>query len=655
MMVAAISQAASATEKTPNQTSRPPLLPSERDQQHSNGVRIANRKPRGKQVPSRYLSPSPSTSNTSTTSNTTTTTTTTTTCSSTSSSSFVSKRFPSPLLSRSTNSGPQHTPTPKSQSFLGPRRSQSVDRRRPVNQRPATPNQESKQSNATEMSTATKMLITSSRSLSVSFQGEAFSLPISKAKAVTPQNGGRKTTPERRRATPVRDQVENSRPTEQHRWPGRNREENSGSRERNLQLSRSLNSSGNGDKLRTGSGFMGFKSLQQSMMVDDSRRLSLDLGSARQSHDVNSVNEFSFTGDLTASDSDSVSSGSTSGVQEFGSGGGILKAKSGARGILVSAKFWQETNSRLRRLQDPGSPLSTSPASRMSISSKIVQAKRFSSDGQMASPRTIGSSPIKGATRPASPSKLWSSSASSPSRGISSPSRVRPMSSSPISVPSILSFSVDVRRGKVGEDRIVDAHTLRLLYNRQLQWRFVNARADATFMVQTLTAEKILWNAWVTISELRHSVTLKRIKLLLLRQKLKLTCILKGQISHLEEWSNLDSDHSNSLEGATEALKASTLRLPVVGKAVADVHNLNDAISSAVDVMQAMASSICSLSPKVEEANSLVAEIVNVTVKERVLLEQCKDFLSSLTAMQVKDCSLRTHIIQVKGFQLPAA
>jgi hypothetical protein len=57
------------------------------------------------------------------------------------------------------------------------------------------------------------------------------------------------------------------------------------------------------------------------------------------------------------------------------------------------------------------------------------------------------------------------------------------------STPSILSFSVDLRRGKMGEDRIVDAHMLRLLYNRYLQWRFVNARADATFMVQRLSAE----------------------------------------------------------------------------------------------------------------------------------------------------------------------
>ncbi|KAG6793101.1 hypothetical protein POTOM_002291 [Populus tomentosa] len=722
-MVAAFPQAAAAaatssTDKTPNLT-RPPLLPSGKDQQQNNGsAHIATRKPRGKQVPSRYLSPSPSTS-------TTTTTTTTTTSSSSSSSSSFPKRLPSPLLSRSTNSGTSHTPSTTTASpFLsGSKRSQSVDRRRPVtSSRETTPNP---QGNA-EMSAATKMLITSTRSLSVSFQGEAFSLPISKAKSVTPpqNNVARKATPERRRATTVGDQGENSRPVDHHRWPGRSREGNL--KERNQLLSRSLDCSAvvgcGGDKRVVGSGLMGVKSLQQSMMVGEGRRLSLDLGNiAKQNPDTVSVNESFYTGDLTASDSDSVSSGSTSGVTEIG------KWKTGARGIAVSARFWQETNSRMRRLQDPGSPLSTSPGSRMGASPKAIQSKRFSSDGPLASPRMMAASPIRGATRPASPGKLWTSSFSSPSRGMSSPSRVRPMSSS---TPSILSFSVDLRRGKMGEDRIVDAHMLRLLYNRYLQWRFVNARADATFMVQRLSAEECLkasvsdyllvslplsnsglfhltwcpllrkhmegkmhpkelalavlptetsknmWNAWVTISELRHSVTLRRIKLILLRQKLKLTSILKGQIAHLEEWSLLDRDHSSSLEGATEALKASTLRLPVVGKAVADVQNLKEVVGSAVDVMQAMASSICSLSSKVEDMNSLVAELLNVTAKERRMLEQCKGFLSALAIVQVmvvssgysrisglfsspsayerlyiyeqvKDCSMRTHTLQL--------
>lgn len=80
---------------------------------------------------------------------------------------------------------------------------------------------------------------------------------------------------------------------------------------------------------------------------------------------------------------------------------------------------------------------------------------------------------------------------------------------------------------------------------------------------------------------------------------------------------------------------------------------------------------------QVEDMNSLATELVKVTAKEHVLLEQSKDFLSALASMQVsltflllllfchiqlfililsitflnsqqvKDCSLRTHMIQL--------
>ncbi|MBA0829022.1 hypothetical protein Goarm_013645, partial [Gossypium armourianum] len=532
MMVAAFSHS-----QTPPESTHHEDTPKKWSPLNDNGSTV-KRKPRGRQVPSRYLSPSSAA-----------------TTMAAAAAAKLPTRFPSPLLSRSTNTTAVATTGNKTATVL-PKRSQSVDRRRPGDQV------------STELSAATKMLITSSRSLSVSFQGESFSIPVSKAK---PQVGctRKAVTPERR---------------------------NSNSGSGSNPLSRSLDCYG--ERKMLGSGAVMVKSLQQSLMLD-----------------ANYVNEVSY--DLTASDTDSVSSGSTNG------GNGVSKGRNGSHNILVSARFWQETNSRLRRLQDPGSPLFTSPGSRISA------------------PKSLGS------TRPASPSKLWTSSASSPLRGLS-PARVRnavvggqmlvgggQMLGNSVNSPSILSFSADIRRGRMGEDRIVDAHTLRLLYNRYLQWRFANARAEATFMVQELSAEqKNLWNVWVTISELLHSVTLKRMKFLLLRQKLKLTSILKGQIAHLEAWAVLDRDHSSSLLGATEALKASTLRLPIVGKAIVDIQNLKDAVGSAVDVMHAMASSICSLSSKVKEMNSLVNELVSVAANERILLEQCKEHLSTLAAIQ---------------------
>lgn len=591
-----------------------------------------------------------------------------------SSNSTPTRRCPSPLVSRNSNPAP-NTPIP------APKRAVSADRRRPT-----TPSRfEPRLSNAGEVSAATKLLVTSTRSLSVSFQGEAFSLPISKTKAAPTVSNVRKGTPERRSvsssngnsnsngtstsaraSTPVRggDQAAESlaKSIDQHRWPGRNRQ-----MQQPNSLSRSLDCPEDKMKL-IGSGKNGnnvVRALQKSMVFNEGRRasfdgrLSLDLGSAELLRAIqkgpngnNSVSESSVVSDLAASDSDrdSVSSGSTSGVQECGGGGGgSMKGRNAPRGIAVSARFWQETNSRLRRLNDPGSPfLSTSPA-KMVVPPKFGQSKKFPSDSTLSSPRTM-SSPIRGGgIRPASPSKTMTPS---PARGMTSPSRVRSSVSGTISssfgeTPSVLSFAVDVRRGKVGENRLGDAHLLRLLYNRHLQWRFVNARTEAALLVQRNSAEKNLWNAWITTSDLRDSVTKKRHRLQLLRQKLKLASILKGEITCLEDWACLDKDHSVSLLGAIEALKASTLRLPVVGGAIADVQSVKDAIGSAVDVMQAMSYSMYSLLMKVEEVNSLVAELVKVISKERALLEQCKDFLSMLAAMQVKYFSLRTQILQL--------
>ncbi|XP_060168105.1 QWRF motif-containing protein 2 [Lycium barbarum] len=627
MMVAAVSSTGRQNPKTPSQDEpqnnprRPPLLPSEKD---NNGVSTNPKRPKSRTVQSRYMSPSPSTSSSN---------------SSSVSSTSSSRRFPSPLVSRNT--------TPVSV----PKRSVSVDRSRRSStvSRPLTADLDSKLSNVGEVSAATKLLVTSTRSLSVSFQGETFSLPVSKTKAAPPSpnlSSLRKGTPERRRtSTPLRngaDQLENSKPVDQHRWPGRARPGQGNP------LMRSLDCS-NGERNKViGSGNV-IRTLQQSM-IDERRasfdgRLSLDLGNAEPLKAVeegNNVNESSLPSDLTASDTDSVSSGSTSGVQECGGSGARIRGGV-PRGIVVSARFWQETNSRLRRLQDPGSPLSASPGSKSSVPPKL---RKYSSDVPISSPRAM-SSPIRGGgIRSASPSKLIGSS---PSRGMPSPSRVRnvvsTINSNFVETPSVLSFAVDVRRGKVGENKIVDAHLLRLLYNRHLQWRFVNATTEATLLVQKHSAEKTLWNAWITISDLRDTVTKKRHRLQLLRQKLKLASILKGQMMSLEVWASFDKEHSISLLGAIEALKASTLRLPVVGANI-DIQNLKDAVSSAHSVMQAMATSVGSILGKVEELNSLVSELAKVTAKEQTSLEQCKDFLSMIATMQVKDCSLRTHVIQ---------
>lgn len=511
------------------------------------------------------------------------------------------------------------------------------------------------------MTAAQKLLFTSARSLSVSFQGESYSLPVSKAKSAPAPSSTRKGTPERRKpvsaATPRRDHLENSKPAEKQRWPGRSRQENF--------LSRSVDF--DDDRRRTG-GSRGnvVRALQTSMMIDV--RASLD-GRLRDSDSsdhvlgkANEVNGQRDSGlevsngrtDCSSSDNESVSSGSTKGgVQECDGG----QEQNGPRGVVVPARFWQETINRVRRQPEVGTPLLTSPVLKMGFTPKLVVPKKPGFDSPVSSPKGLMScrgqaSPIRGAVRPASPSKLTHLAVSSP-RGLS-PSWARnalagtPHDISANNIPSILSFAAEARRGKIGENRIVEAHVLRLLHNRLLQWRFVNARADEALTVQTLDAERSMYSAWMSIFKLRESVKAKRIELQLQRQILKLTSVVHGQIRYLEEWASMDQDYSNSLSGANEALRASTLRLPVIGGARVDLQKMKNAISSAVEVMQTMASSICLFSSEVGNVNDLIAELARVTSQERGMLDQCRDFLSTIAAMQVNESSLRTHLLQVQ-------
>ncbi|KAF2324282.1 hypothetical protein GH714_011642 [Hevea brasiliensis] len=496
------------------------------------------------------------------------------------------------------------TPMPSAPSTI--KRSQSVERRRPIDLRIGN-------GIGGEVSNAQKMLITSTRSLSVSFQGELFSLQVSKAKPAPSPIRARKGTPERRKAT--RDAHERSGSVGEFRAGG------APAVAREIAatefLSRSVDCTDDRERL-TGSGVnMNVVRALQSSLVDNS-----------------------------------VSSGVTSeGVSNVGGGG------QGQRGIMAPARFWQETNNRLRREPEPGSPVSKTVGLKGPAPTKSIAPKKLI-DSPVSSPKGVVNtrgqlSPIRGgALRPASPGKLG---ALSPMRGVS-PSRMRNAAGAVVNsnlsnlnnTPSFLSFAADIRRGKSGEHRIVEVHLLRILYNRLLQWRFVNARADTALSAQRLNAERRLYNACMATSKLRECVKAKRMELQCLRQNLKLISILKGQMIYLEEFALIDQDFSRSLSGAIEALRASTLRLPIVGGARADVQNVQDAICSALDVMQAMASSVCILLSKVGEVNSLVAELANVAGKEHALLDQCKDLLSIIAAVQVKEYSLGSHFIQLK-------
>ncbi|URE48168.1 hypothetical protein MUK42_25406 [Musa troglodytarum] len=487
----------------------------------------------------------------------------------------VASRYKSGMSSTpvSTPSSPRRYPSPNAghtspaTGLSLPKRSQSAERRRPTTpslrfsaspspspspSRPSTPASPSSRSTTpvrdrgTEMCSTPQRLLSnrapnglwpSIRSLSSSFQSESVVIPVSKREKLVVNSLDRATkspanvAPERKR-TPLRgrnssDQSENSKPLEtsnakvmdQHRWPGM-----LGGRLSTNALSRSVDVS---DKL-------GRSFLTVASQGDSPKRTNPSPDGATR------------VTQLSLSESEMAERLSND-------GDGILK-----RDIKSVVKLSSPTSVR------------HSSVTRSSKTQSLL---------------------IPGSRRPSSPSKVLSTP-SSTARGMLSPVRTRP--STPIllssnvpsrvgGTPSVLNYIVDVQKGKKNSSHVEEAHQLRLLYNANLQWCFVNAQAVKTLSNQKMSAEH-------------------------LELEMKLGMILKEQ---------------------------------------ADVLAVKNAIGSAVDVMQAMSSSICHLLSKVEGTKSLVSELSCIAANEKYMLDECRGLLDVTAAMQVKESSLRTHIIQI--------
>ncbi|KAK8933819.1 hypothetical protein KSP39_PZI015243 [Platanthera zijinensis] len=419
--------------------SRRPLIPSERD-----NAAVARRLP-AKEISSRYLSSCTSASSITPSSHTSNTTT-----SSSSSCSASSRRFPSP--------GPNHRPStpPSFSQRTAARRSYSVDRTRPT-----TPRVDSRGGGGDGvvlgMSNAGRALCTTTRSLSVSFQGEPFFYQTSKAKNPSPVPTRKHPTPERRRAsTPTRNSTpytgEKSLDQHHHCWPAAR------SRQSNL-LTKSLDCSSDKDPILSTA-----QLLRQSMLsVNGSRRPSSDGA------------DFSIS-----SDTDSLSSGSNPGTPELR----FPTRAPASPGLLgMPTRIRQEMNGRLLSLPHHGTPLSSS-SSKSSASLKMPSVRRSPADNSVLPPPRSASSPLRGPVRPSCLSKV----AGSPCRGTSSPSRGRG-NSTLSNASSITSFAAAPRRNKKGVSPIEEAHMLRVLYNKHLHWRHANARANAALLTQRVSAE----------------------------------------------------------------------------------------------------------------------------------------------------------------------
>lgn len=196
------------------------------------------------------------------------------------------------------------------------------------------------------------------------------------------------------------------------------------------------------------------------------------------------------------SDTESVSSGGSGRV---------------GRGTTVPARVWQDMNNRLRRFSE-GDRTRSSEASELPVIAPVKTIRRTtkvlpnqsaasmlmnqsmnqSMNGSTTSAWAL--SPGRVNSSPSTPSSPSHSKGSSPLRGLPSPQRSRPAAAAAALAGTARSvgnatLSFGIGRGRKTLTQQEEAQLLRILHNRWLQWRFVNARAEAVTSAQKAAAE----------------------------------------------------------------------------------------------------------------------------------------------------------------------
>ncbi|KAK1649365.1 hypothetical protein QYE76_067170 [Lolium multiflorum] len=166
--------------------------------------------------------------------------------------------------------------------------------------------------------------------------------------------------------------------------------------------------------------------------------------------------------------------------------------------------------------------------------------------------------------------------------------------------------------GGIGEA----GHQMRMMHCRFLQWRLLNAKADAASNNKRAIAEVQLMGTWASLSELRGKVARKRVQLDKENLKIKLTNILSSQMRGLDIWGQMESKHTLALNSTLDCAKAAVSRIPLTNGA------------------------------KAQDTAVLVAELVRVAREEQALLQDCLDLLGRVSALQIEEQSLRCHMVQ---------
>ncbi|KAF3582132.1 hypothetical protein DY000_02028663 [Brassica cretica] len=204
----------------------------------------------------------------------------------------------------------------------------------------------------------------------------------------------------------------------------------------------------------------------------------------------------------------------------------------------------------------------------------------------------------------------------------------------------------DTKKQKKVSGQQADAHSLKLLHNRYLQWRFANANAEVKTLAQKAQAEMMFHSLGLKMSELSESVQEKRIELERLLRVKAVKEIVESQIPYLEQWTTIEDEYSTSLSETSEALRNASLRLPLDADIKVETKELAEVLTGASKSVEGIVQNIGHLLPKTQEMETLISELARVSSIEKASVQDCGVTLLKTHSAHIEECYLRSQLIQ---------
>ncbi|KAL0738946.1 hypothetical protein Bca4012_015156 [Brassica carinata] len=190
---------------------------------------------------------------------------------------------------------------------------------------------------------------------------------------------------------------------------------------------------------------------------------------------------------------------------------------------------------------------------------------------------------------------------------------------------------------KVSPVQEEEYHRFRLLHNRLVQLRFINARTEATMANLKVNVEDQLFWVWLRIYKMRNYVVENMIEVQRLRQEIKLRQVLSLQMPLLNEWSKLDAKNFEALSKLTRKLNALSVRLPllhgatktkiIVWKLQVDVVAIHEEMVTAIEVMDEIEDIVIKFLPRVEIILYEMTELLSMFKQELLYFEELEKSL----------------------------